>query len=130
MKDFKRLKVWEKAHALTLAIYETTARFPKTELYGLTSQLRRACASIAANIAEGCGRGSNSDFARFLQIAFGSACETEYHVLLARDLGFLSTETHEALAQQTTEVQRMLGSLIRRIRTDQRNSDRPRNTGS
>jgi four helix bundle protein len=128
MKDFKRLKVWEKAHVLTLAMYKATAAFPKTELYGMTSQLRRACASIPTNIAEGCGRGSSSDFARFLQIAFGSACETEYHVLLAKDLGFVDPATYEALTEQTLEVQRMLGALIRKIRGDLRKPDRSGNT--
>jgi four helix bundle protein len=94
MKDFRELKVWEKAHALVLNLYRETTSFPPSELYGLTVQIRRAAASIPANIAEGCGRGSSADFARFLQIAMGSACELEYHLLLARDLGFLGAATH------------------------------------
>ena len=86
MKNFRELKVWEKAHLLTIDIYRITATFPKEEMYGLTSQIRRASSSIPANIAEGCGRGSDNDFRRFLQIAMGSASELEYHLLLAHDL--------------------------------------------
>ena len=85
MKDFRQLKVWEKAHHLALEVYKTTATFPKEEIYGLTSQLRRASVSIPTNIAEGCGRNTNADFARFLQIAMGSASETEYELILAHD---------------------------------------------
>jgi four helix bundle protein len=77
MKDFRTLAVWEKAHHFTLAIYRLSKTFPKEELFGLTSQIRRAAASIPTNIAEGCGRSTDPDFARFLQIAFGSACEVE-----------------------------------------------------
>lgn len=93
MKDFRNLKVWEKSHQLALAVYKATSTFPRHELYGLTSQIRRACASIPANIAEGCGRSGDAELARFLQIAMGSASELEYHLLLARDLGFLSAPT-------------------------------------
>ena len=89
MKDFKELKVWEKAHALTLQVYQETRSFPREEIYGLTSQVRRAAASVAANIVEGCGRRSDGEFTRFLQIARGSASELKYHLLLARDLHFL-----------------------------------------
>ena len=86
MKDFRELKVWQKAHQLTLAVYRTTAAFPREELYGLTSQLRRAGSSIAANLAEGCGRNGDMEFARFCSMAMGSASELEYHLLLAKDL--------------------------------------------
>src|SRR6266496_1634192 len=97
MRNFRELKVWEKAHHVALAAYRETAAFPKPELYGLTSQIRRAAASIAANIAEGAGKNSNADFARFLQIALGSASELEYHLLLAKDLGYFQLETYSAL---------------------------------
>ena len=116
MRDFRSLKVWEKSHSLAVAVYKKTATFPRSELYGLTSQIRRACTSIPANIAEGCGRGGHADFARFLQIAMGSASELEYHLLLARDLGLLASEDFDALSARTTETKRMLASLIRRIR--------------
>lgn len=118
MKGFRDLKVWHKSHQLTLGIYQTTALFPKEELYGLTSQIRRASASIPANIAEGCGRGTDADFARFLQIAMGSASELEYHLLLARDLGFLNCLQHEKLNSQVTEVKRMLVSFIQKLKAE------------
>ena len=117
MRDFRQLLVWEKAHAFTLEIYKVTSRFPKEELYGLTSQLRRASASIAANIAEGFGRGGNVELARFLQIAMGSAFEVEYHVLLARDLGLITKE-HEALEFHIIKIKRMLAALLLKIRAD------------
>jgi four helix bundle protein len=97
MKDFRQLKVWDKAHELTLGIYRATAGFPREELFGITSQMRRASSSIAANLAEGCGRTGDGDFHRFINTAAGSAVELEYFLLLARDLGLLSTGTHEQL---------------------------------
>ena len=115
MKDFKDLKVWEKAHTLTLLVYEETRSFPKEELYGLTSQLRRASASIAANIVEGCGRRSDGEFTRFLQIARGSASELEYHVLLARDLHLLGETNFRKLDSMVVKVQRMLTGLAQRV---------------
>jgi four helix bundle protein len=95
MEDFKNLKVWSKAHGLTLAVYQGTRTFPKDEIYGLTSQIRRASASIGANIAEGCGRRSDPEMRRFVQIARGSANELEYHLLLAKDLQFLTPEEYQ-----------------------------------
>lgn len=118
MKDFRELKVWEKAHQLTLDVYKATASFPKDEQYGLTSQIRRASASIPANIAEGCGRSGDAEFARFLQIAMGSASELEYHLLLAHDLKFLNTTDYERLSADTIEVKKMLSSLIQKIKSD------------
>ncbi|MFB3915145.1 MAG: four helix bundle protein [Terriglobales bacterium] len=94
MRNFRDLKVWEKSHRVTLAVYRQTAAFPKSELYGLTSQIRRSAASIAANIAEGAGKNSNPDFGRYLQIALSSASELEYHLLLANDLGYLDSEKY------------------------------------
>ncbi len=115
MKDFRRLNVWEKAHALTLGIYRATATFPREELYGITSQMRRCSASVAANIAEGCGRTGDGEFHRFLNTAAGSAVELEYFLLLSRDLGFLSAEVYEKLQGEVLEVQRMLASLLRKV---------------
>ena len=92
MHNFKKLMVWEKAHSLTVDMYRVTHGFPKEELYGLTSQIRRSTSSIAANIAEGCGRGSKGDFIRFLRIAQGSAFETHQHLLLAYAIGYLDSE--------------------------------------
>jgi four helix bundle protein len=97
MKDFRTLQVWQKSHALTLHVYGLTWTFPKEELFGLTSQIRRASSSIPANIAEGCGRGSDGDFQRFLQIAFGSVSELDYHLILARDLKIVGALAYEEL---------------------------------
>lgn len=115
MREFRRLVVWQRSHALVLSCYRVTAGFPRDELYGLTSQIRRASASIPTNIAEGCGRWSDSDFARFLGIAFGSASELEYLLLLARDLGLMTESEYEPLHSDTSEVKRMLAGLLRRL---------------
>jgi four helix bundle protein len=116
MTDFKELKVWRKAHELTLDIYGITARFPKDEMYGLTSQMRRSAASVGANIAEGCGRRSDGEMCRFLQIARGSASEVEYHLLLARDLHLLEDVGFRKLIHQADEIQRMLTGLMQSVR--------------
>ena len=92
--------------------------FPKEEIYGLTSQMRRCSTSIPANIAEGCGRGSDADFARFLQMAMGSASELEYHLLLAHDLGFLENSLYEKLNDELVEIKRMLNSFIQKLKTN------------
>ncbi len=118
MRGFRELKVWQKAHHLTLAVYKVTSEFPRDELYGLTSQIRRSAASVPANIAEGCGRRGEAELARFLQIAMGSASELEYHFLLARDLGFLNPSDYENLADEVTQVKRMLASFIARLKAD------------
>jgi four helix bundle protein len=116
MEDFKDLVVWTKAHQLTLAVYQRTRTFPKEEMYGLTSQVRRASASIGANIAEGCGRRSDGEMKRFLQIARGSASELEYHLRLAKDLHLLGADEFRDLEEKVLEVQRMLASLVQRLR--------------
>ena len=118
MRDFRELKVWEKSHRLVLAVYRATATFPRTEQFGLMSQIRRASASIPANIAEGCGRRGEAEFARFLQIAMGSASELEYHLLLARDLGFLKLPIYEQLTGEVVEIKRMLTSFIATLKAD------------
>jgi four helix bundle protein len=118
MQSFRNLKVWERAHALTLDIYQSSQAFPHEEIYGLTSQMRRASASIGANIAEGACRKGDIDFARFLQMAVGSASELEYHLLLAHDLKLLQTSDFERLTGQAVEVKRMLASLMKKLRAD------------
>ena len=118
MRDFREIKVWAKAHLLTLKVYEATAHFPREEVYGLTSQMRRASSSIPTNIAEGYGRGGNAELARFLQIGMGSASETEYHILLAKDLRLLRQETYDDLNVRVIEVKRMLTSLLLKVRRD------------
>ena len=116
MRDFRELKVWEKSFRLTLDVYKSTRRFPKEELYGLTSQVRRAAASIPANIAEGCGRTGAAELGRFIQIAMGSASEVEFHLLLARDLGLLDAADSERLSGQVIEVKRMLTSFWQKLK--------------
>jgi four helix bundle protein len=107
VKDFRELQVWQKAHQLTLTIYHVTGTFPREERYGLTSQLRRCCSSIPADLAEGCGRSGDAEFRRFCSIAMGSASELEYHLLLARDLKLIKPKDHEELSQRATELKRM-----------------------
>ncbi len=118
MKDFRKLSVWGKAHSLTVEAYRATGTFPKDELYGLVSQIRRSASSVPANIAEGCGRDGAAEFGRFLQIALGSASELEYHLLLAHDLGLLSEKDHERLGEQVVEVKRMLTGLVQKLKAD------------
>ena len=115
MQDFRKLDVWKKSHALTLRVYLVTRAFPSDERYGLTSQIRRAAASIPANIAEGCGRGSQGQMRQFFQVSAGSASELEYHILLARDLEFLDLATFRELEQQVIEVKRMLAGFSKRL---------------
>lgn len=112
MKDFRDLKVWEKAHGVVLDVYRDSLGFPPDERFGLIAHLRKSALSMTSNIAEGCGRNTDKDFARFLSMAAGSASETEYQILLARDLGYLSMESHSLLNTQINEVKRMLNSLI------------------
>ena len=116
MKDFRSLKVWEKAHLLTLKIYKVTEKFPREELYGLTSQIRIASFSIPTNIAEGCVRSSDADFSRFLYIALGSTSELEYLMMLAMDLNFIKTELHTELNNEINEIKKMLISMIQKLK--------------
>jgi four helix bundle protein len=118
VKNFRELKVWEKAHQLTLAVYQATRGFPREELYGLTSQLRRSCSSIPANLAEGCGRNGDAELARFCSIAMGSASELEYHLLLARDLELIQSAAHDELSERATELKRMLTAFRQKLIAD------------
>lgn len=118
MQSFKNLKVWEKAHVLTLDVYRSSKSFPRSEIYGLTSQMRRSAASIGANIAEGSCRKGDADFGRFLQIAMGSVSELEYHLLLARDLELLETVDYQRLSEGVVDVKRMLASFIHKLRAE------------
>ena len=118
MRDFRQFKVWQKSHQLTVKAYKVTTKFPKDELYGLTSQIRRSSASVSANIAEGCGRRGDAELARFLQIAMGSASELEYHLLLAKDLELIADLDYRQLATAVTDVKRMLGSFLGKLIAD------------
>src|SRR5690349_1580795 len=118
MKPFRQLKVWEKSHALTLAVFRATRAVKRGEYPGLVAQLRRAASSIPTNIAEGCGHSTEREFARFLQMAMASASELEYHLLLAFDLGMLSLQSYRELDGRVIEVKRMLAALLRRVRNE------------
>lgn len=118
MRDFRKLSVWEKSHKLALLIYKSTSSYPKKEQYGLTSQMRRSASSIPSNIAEGCGQNSQPQFARFLNIAFGSASELEYQLILSKDLEFISTNKFKELIESVIEIKRMLSSLLQKVQAD------------
>ncbi len=118
MKDFRTLKVWEKAHAIVLEVYKITTQFPTDERFGMISQMRRSAASIPTNIAEGCGCGTDLEFARFAQISMRSACELEYQFILTRDLGYLPDTTYTPMETRIIEVKRMLTALMQRLRAE------------
>ena len=115
MRDFKELKVWQKAHQLVLKVYKATQHFPANERYGLISQIRRAAASIPTNIAEGCGRQGNRELAHFLSMAAGSSSEIDYQLLLARDLTYLSDMDYREYQAAAAEIRRMLHAFIRKL---------------
>lgn len=117
MQNYKDLQVWEKAHAFTLQVYELTKLFPKDELYSLTNQIRRLASSIPANIAEGCGKYSQSELAHYLNISLGSSNETEYFMLLSKDLNYLQEQKYVELQQAINEIKAMLISLIQKVRS-------------
>lgn len=117
MQNYKDLKVWQKAHLFTLTIYNETKKFPKEELYSLTNQLRRCAASIPANMAEGCGKNTNQEFAHYLNISLGSANESEYFLILCKDLNYLSDENFEFLFSLINEIKGMLISLVNKVRS-------------
>ena len=108
MRDFHKLGIWQRSHQLPLDIYKVSKSFPKDELFGLTSQIRRAASSIPTNIAEGCGRASNKDYAHFLQIAIGSASEVEYELLLAHDLEYINDEAFNKLTTEIIAIRKMI----------------------
>ena len=119
MQAFKKLQVWQKAHALTLAVYKLTLSFPNDERYGLISQMRRSSASVPTNLAEGCGRSAAGDFCRFIHIAAGSAHELEYQLILARDLKLVDHNTFDETCEQVQEIQKMLAGLERTLKSRQ-----------
>lgn len=118
MRDFHKLKVWERAHSLTLKVYLATQGFPREELYGLTSQMRRSSASIPTNIAEGCGRDSKAETIQFFNMSAGSSSELEYQLILARDLHYMDEVNYSALSSELIDVRRMLIGFIQRLKTD------------
>ncbi|MEW5843649.1 MAG: four helix bundle protein [Bacteroidota bacterium] len=111
MRDFKKLMVWERSHKFALLIYRLTKQFPKEELYGITSQIRRAATSIPTNIAEGSGKNTSKDFSRYLSIASGSASEVEYLLILVKELEFISEKDFQPLDTEINEIKKMLNSF-------------------
>lgn len=118
MRDFRKLSVWQKSHQLTLAIYKSITFYPKEEMYGLTNQMRRSAVSVPSNIAEGCGRNTQSQLAHFLNIGMGFASELEYQLILSKDLGFINDQIFKEQTNQVTEVKRMLTSLHQKVSSD------------
>jgi four helix bundle protein len=118
MRDFRTILVWERSHQLGVTIYTMTRDFDPVERYGLTSQIRRSCRSIAANIAGGCGRGSDTEFHRFCVVAMGFACALENYLLLARDIGLMNDLDYERVEPDVIEVKKMLAGLIRKLQGD------------
>jgi four helix bundle protein len=118
MQDFRKLMIWQKSHELTLSVYRATLEFPREELYGLVSQMRRCASSVPSNIAEGCGRSTKPDFLRFLYVAMGSAKELEYQLLLCRDLHYLSESLYASLADDVAAVEKMLAAFIAKVERD------------
>jgi four helix bundle protein len=118
VRDYRELKAWEKAHKLTIEVYRITRSFPSGEVYGLQSQMRRAASSIPTNLAEGCGRETVAELARFLYVANGSASELDYQLLLARDLAYIETLDYERISEQLSEVRRILGSYLQKNHQD------------
>ena len=112
MRNYRDLDVWNRAHKLTLELYRKSRTFPKEEFYGLTSQLRRSAMSVGANLAEGCGRQTTAELARFVRISMGSASELDYHLLLSYDFGFLHPDDYRKLSQELTRIRKMLASLL------------------
>ena len=116
MQNFRNLQVWKKSHEFTLKIYKITCDFPREEMFGLTSQIRRASSSVATNIAEGCGRSSDAELIRFLYISMGSASESEYLILLSYDLKYINSADMSSLISSIQEIKMMLSALIKTLK--------------
>jgi four helix bundle protein len=116
LRNYEDLEVWQRAHLLTIKVYRSTEQFPRSEVFGLTSQIRRASSSIGANLAEGCGRWSDAELARYVQIASGSASELQNHLRLSKDLELLGASEYDSLLKDLTSVRQMLSALLQRLR--------------
>ena len=126
MREYHSLEIWKRSHSFTLNVYEMTRNFfPKEELFVLTSQLRRSAASIPTNIAEGCGRKTNTELARFLQISLGSAAESEYQLLLAKDLHYISDDIFNKFNSEIIEIKKMLNAFIQHLPPDAKSEIKP-----
>lgn len=118
MQDYTKLEIWKKSHRLVLMIYDISKDMPSDEEYGITCQMKRSAASVPANIAEGCGRGSNAELARYIRIAMGSASELDYHLYLAGDLGMIDEKRCKLIRDRLSEVRRMMFGFIGVLRND------------
>lgn len=115
MRNFQELSIWQRSHSLTLKFYSASQNFPKDEMFGITSQMRRSSSSIPTNIADGCGRNSNPELKRFLTIASGSASELEYQLILSKDLKYLSEKTSKELQNELIEIRKMIYSFVKNL---------------
>jgi len=129
LRNYEDLEVWQKAHSLTIKLYRVTEGFPRSEMFGLTSQIRRAGNSIGANLAEGCGRWGDAELARYVQIAMGSAAELQNHLRLAKDLGFLKARDHAAILNDVTSVRQMLTAFRQKVRGVRDKESTPSDSG-
>jgi four helix bundle protein len=116
MQDFTKLSVWQKSHNLTINIYKLTFQIPSEEKFGLISQIRRSSVSIESNLAEGCGRDSDKELARFVDISMGSSFELRCQLLIARDLGYIESSQYQLFKSKILEINRMLGGLLKKLR--------------
>jgi four helix bundle protein len=123
LRNHEDLDVWQAAHALTIEIYRLTETFPRAEVFGLTSQIRRSSASVGANLAEGCGRWGDAELARFVQIAMGSASELQNHLRLAKDLGLISADDYQRNLKALTSIRKMLTAFLKTLRRVKRPHD-------
>ena len=119
LKNFKDLQVWQKSYALVIEIYKVTTVFPKSELYGLTSQIRRAAISIPSNIAEGYSRGHRTEYIRFVSMAYGSLAELQTQLMLAKDLDYIQKEVYETIAGEYEDLERMISAMIKSLKAKQ-----------
>ncbi len=115
MRDYTLLTSWQKSHSLTLKIYKLTSTFPKEEMYGLSSQMRRPSSSIPTNIAEGCGRNSTAELNRFFVIAAGSSSELEYQLLLSKDINYIDINTYNELKSEVVQIRKMIYSFCAKL---------------
>lgn len=120
MKDYRKIRAWEKSHELVLEVYAITERFPSKEQYGLVSQLRRAAVSIPTNIAEGYGRTTDIEIARFMDISLGSVNEVEYLLYLSADLNYIKKEMAGTLFERIIEIRKMLTAFVKTLRNSKK----------
>ncbi len=120
MKDYRNIQAWQRSHKLALLLYKITDKFPAKENYGLTSQIRRAAVSVPTNIAEGCGRTTETELTRFMDISLGSLNEIEYLLLLSMELGYIEKEVYQNLSKEVIEIRKMLTAFVKTVHKSNR----------